>query len=86
VSSHKCQLSIVELSVVKLSVARHLVHVTTRAVTSPPLSGKLALKLSECSYPGVLLVACRQRCANIRSIRLGISVVPVALGIFHGIP
>ena len=52
---------------------------------TPPLSGKLALKLSERSYPGALLVVCH-RCANSRSIRPGISVVLGVLGIFRGIP
>ena len=56
-----------------------------RAVTLPPASRKLALKLLERSYLGVVLVACRYY-ANSRSIRLGISVVPVVLGIFRGTP
>jgi hypothetical protein len=57
----------------------------SKAVTSPPLSRKLVLKLLERSYPSVLLVACC-RYANSRSIRLGILEVLVVLGIFHGIP
>ena len=61
------------------------VTVQNGSVTSPPPSRKLALKLSECSCPGVLLVACR-RCASSRSIRLGTSVVLGVPGIFHGIP
>jgi hypothetical protein len=60
----------------------------SRAVTSPPPSEKLALKLLERSCPSVLLVACRRRrrCASSRSIRLGILEVLVVLGIFCGIP
>ena len=61
------------------------VTVQDGAVTSPPPSGKLALKLSERSYPGVLLAACHCS-ANSRSIRPGISVVLGVPGIFCGIP
>ena len=57
----------------------------SRAITSPPPSRKLALKLSERSYPSVLLVACHHY-ANSRSIRAGILVVLGVLGIFRGIP
>ena len=56
-----------------------------RAITLPPPSGKLALKLLERSYLSVVLVACRYY-ANSRSIRPGISVVSVVLGIFRGTP
>jgi hypothetical protein len=56
-----------------------------RGCNITPPSGKLALKLSERSYPSVVLVACR-RCASSRSIHLSISVVLSVLSIFRGIP
>ena len=61
------------------------VTVQNGSVTSPPPSGKLALKLSERSCPGVPLVVCR-RCASSRSIRPGISGVQGVPGNFRGIP
>ena len=57
-----------------------------RSVTLPSSSEKPVLRLLERSYPGVRPVAYPLRRASILTIRQGILVGLVALGIGHGIP